>query len=99
MQKFYVVTLVLILCRFRLKLATHSGLNLPGIPVQTCHPFRAKHYHFLDHFRNPHNGQLLENDLAKEIVSIFLKKGPNSILQQTNCRRNKWQTGELKWEN
>ncbi len=29
-----------ICCRFRPKPATHSGLNLPLIPGETCHPFR-----------------------------------------------------------
>jgi len=40
-------------CRFWLKAATHSGINLPLIPGETCHPFRRKVYHFLYHFRNP----------------------------------------------
>jgi len=40
-------------CRFWLKAATHSGINLPLIPGETCHPFRKKVYHFLYHFRNP----------------------------------------------
>ncbi len=40
------------LCRFRPKLATHSGSNLPLIPGETCHPFRWKVYHFSGHFRN-----------------------------------------------
>ncbi len=29
-------------CVFRLKPASSSGLNLPPIPVQSCHPFRVK---------------------------------------------------------
>ena len=85
-------------CRFRLKPATHSGLNLPCIPVQTCHPFRTKLYHLQGIFRNAQKCSLPEKDIAQEIVHIFLKKGPYSILQKTNCRRNKWQTGESKWK-
>jgi hypothetical protein len=84
-------------CRFRLKPATHSGLNLPGIPVQTCHLFRIKVYQLKACFRNSHNDTFEKISPVNRFTYIFLSTMPNSLLQIPKSRRDQWRTGEYEW--
>ena len=75
-----------------------SGANLPGIPVETCHPFRIKVDHFLELFWNGWKLFTGIKNLHEDTVHIFLTIGPYSSLQITNRRRIKWLTGEYEWK-